>query len=221
MADDDGGADEMGAPDDVAYVRIWEEGTRILAKDPVFGPWVAEAGPVEVAVSEEEPFYYLTRSICYQQLAGAAAATIHGRVVDALGGCVDPDRVLGTPEEALRGAGLSRNKFAAVRDLAEKISSGEVPVDDLEDLPDDMVVERLTRVRGIGEWTAQMYLMFRLHRPDVWPVGDLGVRNGFAWAHDLDPAPTPKELQSLGERHRPWRSALAWYCWRVLDTELP
>lgn len=207
--------------DDVVYVQVWEEGTRALAGDSVFGPWIAEVGPVEIPESQGDPFYYLTRAICYQQLAGAAASTIHGRVVDALGGRVEPHRVLAAPEESLRGAGLSRNKLAAIRDLASKIDSGEVPVDDLDALPDDDVVDRLTRVRGIGEWTAQMYLMFRLKRPDVWPVGDLGVRNGFAWAHGLDPSPSPKELRDLGEPYRPWRSALAWYCWRVLDTELP
>lgn len=207
--------------DDTTYVRVWEKGTEVLARDPVFGPWVREVGPVEVPSSDDDPFCYLTRAICYQQLAGAAAATIHGRVVEALDGCVEPGRVLGTNEDVLRGAGLSRNKLAAIRDLAEKIEGGEVPVGDLSELSDEDVVERLTRVRGIGEWTAQMYLMFRLQRPDVWPVGDLGVRQGFAWAHELDPAPTAKELRPLGERYRPWRSALAWYCWRILETELP
>ncbi|NNF13076.1 MAG: DNA-3-methyladenine glycosylase 2 family protein [Gemmatimonadetes bacterium] len=206
---------------DIVYVPVWEEATEVLVRDPVFGRWVREVGPVEVPSSDDEPFCYLTRAICYQQLAGAAAATIHGRVVEALDGCVEPERVLRTPEETLRGAGLSRNKLAAIRDLAEKIESGDVPVSDLADLPDDEVVERLTRVRGIGEWTAQMYLMFRLRRPDVWPVGDLGVRQGFAWAHEFDPAPTAKELRPMGEPYRPWRSAVAWYCWRILETELP
>lgn len=205
----------------VEHISVWDGGCRALADDPVFGPWVEHIGPIEIPKSEEPPFYYLTRAICYQQLAGAAARTIHGRVLETLGHDVRPDVVLATPEEELRGAGLSRNKLAAIRDLAMKIDSGEVPVDDLEDFPDEEVVERLTRVRGIGEWTAQMYLMFRLRRPDVWPSGDLGVRQGYAKAHGLDPAPTAGELGPLGETYRPWRSAAAFYCWRILENELP
>jgi 3-methyladenine DNA glycosylase/8-oxoguanine DNA glycosylase len=141
--------------------------------------------------------------------------------VQALGGDVTPLSVLRADELLLRGAGLSAAKLRAIRDLAEKVSSGEVPVDDLERLPDDEVVERLTRVRGIGVWTAQMYLMFRLRRPDVWPTGDLGVRAGFARMHGLDAYPTAKELHALGEPYRPWRSAVAWYCYRALETEMP
>lgn len=207
--------------DGVEHVAVWDDGVRTLTDDPVFGPWVELIGPIEIPRSEEPPFYYLTRAICYQQLAGPAASTIHGRVLEVLGGDVQPRVVLETPDDELRGAGLSRNKLAAIRDLATKIDSGEVPVDDLEILDDDAVVERLTRVRGIGEWTAQMYLMFRLRRPDVWPVGDLGVRQGYAKAHGLDPAPVAGELRPLGEAYRPWRSAAAFYCWRILENELP
>jgi 3-methyladenine DNA glycosylase/8-oxoguanine DNA glycosylase len=184
------------------------------------GPWVRKIGSVKVVEMTEEPFFYLARTICYQQLAGKAAATIHGRFVEALRGDVTPAKVLRVRETTLRKAGLSRNKLAAIRDLATKIRSGEVEVHDLEEQPDDKVVERLVRVRGIGEWTAQMYLMFRLHRPDVWPAGDLGVRAGFAKAHALEPSPTEKELIPLGDRYRPWRSAAAFYCWRILETEL-
>ena len=112
-------------------------------------------------------------------------------------------------------------ELAAIRDLAEKIESGEVDVSDLHEQPDEEVVRRLVQVRGIGEWTAQMYLMFRLFRPDVWPTGDLGVRAGYAKAFELDPPPTAKELGPLGDDFRPWRSAAAFYCWRILETELP
>jgi DNA-3-methyladenine glycosylase II len=205
----------------VENVPVWADGVRLLSDDPVFGPWIEHIGPVEIPRSDEEPFYYLTRAICYQQLAGAAARTIHGRVLEVLGGEVRPEVVLEAPDDDLRGAGLSRNKLAAIRDLATKIDSGEVPVGDLDDLDDDAVVEHLTRVRGIGEWTAQMYLMFRLRRPDVWPVGDLGVRQGYAKAHGLDPAPAAGKLRPLGEAYRPWRSAAAFYCWRILENELP
>jgi DNA-3-methyladenine glycosylase II len=200
---------------------IWTGGRRELGRDPVFGPWVRRVGPIRVPSFPEDPFFYLTRAIVYQQLATAAARTIHGRLLDAVGGEVTASRVLRTPESKLRAAGLSRNKLAAIRDLASKVRSGEVDVTDLEDQTDEEVVRRLTMVRGIGPWTAHMYLMFRMHRPDVWPVGDLGVRMGFAKIHSQAEPPTQKELEPLGEGYRPWRSAAAWYCWRALETELP
>ena len=188
-----------------------------LAEDPHFAPWVERIGPVRIPRRDDPPFAYLARAICYQQLAGAAARTIHGRFVDALAGDVRPDTVLVAPDSALRGAGLSAAKLAAVRDLALKVHAGEVPLDDLETRPDDEVVERLIRVRGIGVWTAQMFLLFRLRRADVWPTGDLGVRQGYARIHGLDAPPTARELEPLGERLSPWRSAAAWYCYRALD----
>ena len=209
------------SPTDPVWTTAWTGGRRKLGRDPVFGPWVRKIGTIRLVEMSEEPFFYLARTICYQQLAGKAAATIHGRFVEALEGDVTPARVLRKRETTLRKAGLSRNKLAAIRDLASKISSGEVEVHDLDDQDDDEVIRRLVQVRGIGEWTAQMYLMFRLYRPDVWPTGDLGVRAGFARAHGLDPAPTANELAPLGEPYRPWRSAAAFYCWRILETELP
>lgn len=210
----------MSETNEMRTTAAWSGGRRHLNRDSVFGPWSKQLGTIRLPERADEPFPYLTRSICYQQLAGAAAATIHGRVVDALDGRVTPSRVLRTPEEVLRGAGLSRNKLAAIRDLAAKVESGEVVVDELDDLDDDAVIERLTRVRGIGVWTAQMYLMFALRRPDVWPVGDLGVRAGYAKIHGLAEPPTAKALEPLGDPYRPWRSAAAFYCWRALETEL-
>lgn len=202
-------------------VTLWTGGRRKLGKDPDFGPWVAEIGTIRVPHSTEEPFVYLARAIIFQQLAGAAARTIHGRFVEALKGEVTPAKVLRVRESTLRKAGLSAAKATAVRDLAKKVESGEVVVHDLEEQPNEEVVRRLTHVWGIGPWTAQMYLMFRLHRPDVWPVLDLGVRAGYAKIHGLAETLTAKELEPLGERYRPWRSAAAFYCWRVLETELP
>lgn len=178
-------------------------------------------GTIRLDSSAEAPFFHLARAIIYQQLAGAAARTIHGRFVDALKRDVTPARVLRLRETTLRKAGLSANKTSAIRDLASKVASGEVSVHDLEDQTDEEVIRRLTLVKGIGPWTAHMYLMFRLHRPDVWPVGDLAVRAGFARIHGLEAHPTPKELEPLGDRYRPWRSAAAYYCWRALETELP
>jgi DNA-3-methyladenine glycosylase II len=200
---------------------IWSAGRRKLGGDPVFSPWVERIGSVRIPEFSDEPFVYLTRAIIYQQLATAAARAIHGRFVAALGGEVTPAKVLRAREETLRGAGLSAAKLAAIRDLATKVRADEVELADLDAQPDEEVVRRLTLVRGIGPWTAHMYLMFRMHRPDVWPVGDLGVRAGYAKIHGLRAHPTQKDLEPLGEPYRPWRSAAAWYCWRALETEVP
>ena len=208
-------------PADPEWTTIWTGGRRQLGRDPVLGPWVKKVGTIRVPVMDDDPFPYLARTICYQQLAGRAAQTIHGRFVDAVKGEVTPAKILRVQETTLRKAGLSRAKLAAIRDLASKILSGEVEVHDLADQASDEVIRRLTRVRGIGVWTAQMYLMFRMHRPDIWPTGDLGVRNGYAKAHDLQSAPTARELEPLGDDYRPWRSAAAFYCWRILETDLP
>ncbi|MDP2958906.1 MAG: hypothetical protein Q8N53_20955 [Longimicrobiales bacterium] len=189
-----------------------------LAADPGFGPWVARIGPPRLPRVTGPAFPYLVRAIVYQQLAGAAAATIHGRFVKALRGRVTPGAVLRAPEEALRAAGLSRGKLAAVRDLAAK--ARRLRLDHLPWLDDEEVQRRLTSVRGIGPWTAHMYMMFALRRPDVWPVGDLGVRSGYARIHGLGEAPRERDMIPLGEAYRPWRSAAAWYCWRALETEL-
>jgi DNA-3-methyladenine glycosylase II len=182
---------------------------------------VRRIGTIRLPTFGEEPFFYLARAIVYQQLATAAARTIHGRFVEALGGEVTPAKVLRVREARLRGAGLSASKLAAVRDLAAKVRTGEVDLSDLDEQTDEEVTRRLILVRGIGPWTAHMYLMFRMRRPDVWPVGDLGVRSGFAKIHALGDPPTQKELEPLGDAYRPWRSAAAWYCWRALETEVP
>jgi DNA-3-methyladenine glycosylase II len=196
---------------------VWTGGRRKLGKDPMFGPWVKRVGTIRMPVAAEQPFYYLARAIVYQQLAGAAARTIHGRFVEALGRDVTPERVLRTRPTTLRKAGLSAAKLAAIRDLASKVRSGEVEIHDLHERSDDEVVSRLVKVRGIGPWTAHMYLMFRLHRPDVWPVLDYGVRAGFARIHGLEDLPTMRQLGPLGDAYRPWRSAAAFYCWRALE----
>ncbi len=125
--------------------------------------------------------------------------------------------MLETDEDDLRGAGLSAAKLASMRDLAAKSLDGTVALRGLHRRPDDEVIERLVQVRGIGEWTAQMFLMFHLHRLDVWPVGDLGVRHGYARAFRLREPPTAKQLGPLGEAYRPYRSVAAWYMWRVMD----
>ena len=200
--------------------RVWVGGHRKLRRDPAFGPWVRRIGSIHLPVSDVTPFFYLVRAICYQQLAGKAACTIHGRFIEAVGRDVSPENVLRLSESTLRGAGLSGNKLGAIRDLAKKIQSGELEVHDLEMRSDEEIVSRLTVVKGIGDWTAHMYLMFRLHRPDVWPVGDLAVRVGYARVQGMAEDPSKKELSPLGDPYRPWRSAAAWYCYRALETEL-
>lgn len=166
-------------------------------------------------------FAELCRMICYQQLAGRAAAAIHGRFDALFDGVPTPEAVLARPVEDLRGAGLSAAKTASIRDLAEKVDEGLVELDRVAKLPDDEVVRELVLVRGIGEWTAHMFLMFQVGRLDVWPIGDFGVRAGYARLYGLDPAPTPKQLQPLGDRFQPYRSLVAWYCWRAVDTVTP
>ena len=200
--------------------RVWVGGHRKLRRDPAFGPWVRRIGSIHLPVSDVTPFFYLVRAICHQQLAGKAARTIHGRFIEAVGRDVSPENVLCLSESTLRAAGLSGNKLGAIRDLATKIQSGELEVHDLEMRSDEEIVSRLTIVKGIGEWTAHMYLMFRLHRPDVWPVGDLAVRAGYARVQGMAEDLSKKELRPLGDPYRPWRSAAAWYCYRALETEL-
>ncbi len=167
----------------------------------------------------EDSFAALVRSIMYQQLAGAAAATIHGRFLKLFSDGLSPDAVLALPEGAMRSAGVSGSKAAAIADLAMKIGDGTVPLDDVESASDDELVARLVKVRGIGRWTAEMFLMFQLGRPDVWPVDDYGVRKGWALVHGLIDLPTARALQPEGDRFRPYRSVAAWYCWRAVDTD--
>jgi DNA-3-methyladenine glycosylase II len=179
------------------------------------------AGPCVLRTPEVDEFTALARAIVFQQLTGKAAGTIWGRVVSALDGSPDPQKVFDTPEEDLRAAGLSRNKAASVRDLATKALDGSVPLSGMEQLPDEEIVTRLSAVRGIGVWTAEMFLIFHLRRLDVWPIGDLGVRKGYARAFELAEVPSPKDLAPRGEDFRPFRTVAAWYCWRAVDTITP
>ena len=191
----------------------------LAGTDPVLAALVERHGhpPARRRVPAGRRFDRLAANIVYQQLAGKAAASIHGRVVEALGGEVTAEGILATPVPVLRACGLSGSKTASLVDLADKVASGEVALDRIGRLSDEEVVAHLTVVRGIGPWTAQMFLMSTLNRRDVWPVGDYGVRAGFAKAWSLDAIPDPKELEGMGEPFRPYRSLVAWYCWRVVD----
>ena len=197
----------------------WQSAAQILAgRDEVIRALADQAGLPELSAPAESHFGALVRAIIYQQLAGAAAAAIHGRLVAAMDGTGTPERLLALSDADLRTAGLSAAKTASLRDLAAKILDGTVVLDQagLEAEADTELVARLSSVRGIGKWTAEMFLMFQLRRLDVWPTGDLGVRKGFGLAWHI-PMPTPKQLEPLGDPYQPYRSVLAWYCWRAAE----
>jgi DNA-3-methyladenine glycosylase II len=190
---------------------------KILAgQDPVLARLVDQVGLPSLPRSIETHFATLVRSIVYQQLAGAAAGAIHGRLVLALDSEVTPERMLTLTPETLRAVGLSGRKAATLLDLAGKVVDGTVPLDSraLARESDEEIVARLTTVRGIGKWSAEIFLIFQLGRLDVWPTGDLAVRRGYGLAWGI-PTPTPKQLDLLGEPYRPYRTVLAWYSWRA------
>lgn len=190
----------------------------LAERDAVMATLVAAAGPIKLRKPFDTHFAALVRSIVYQQLAGKAAAAIHGRLVSALDGEVEPSALLSLTDEQMRAAGLSANKTASLRDLAARVLDGTVVLDPLRLAreSDEEVIARLSTVRGIGEWTAQMFLLFQLRRLDVWPTGDLGVRRGYGLAWGV-PMPTPRQLAGLGDHLRPYRSVAAWYCWRACE----
>jgi DNA-3-methyladenine glycosylase II len=193
------------------------EAAAILAeRDPVLARLLDDFGPPALRPPEESHFATLVRSVTFQQLAGRAAQAIHGRLVLALGGEVTPERLLATPTEALRAAGLSARKAASLQDLAARVLDGTVVLEarGLARQSDEEIVERLSSVKGIGKWSAEMFLIFQLRRLDVWPTGDLGVRRGFGLAWQI-PTPAPKALDALGEPYHPYRTVVAWFCWRA------
>ena len=161
------------------------------------------------------------RAIVFQHLAGRAAQAIYGRARAAVGDTLTPEALNAASDATLRAAGLSGNKLASLRDLSAKVLDGTVVLSRTSRKSDQELIERLTTVRGIGRWTAEMYLMFQLRRPDVWPVDDLGVRQGYALAWKLDRPPSPKQLEPLGERFRPYRSIVARHCWAAVPLLRP
>ena len=207
------------APAPSRPARSYPAAAAILAeRDPVIRRLVAETGPARVRPPAETHFEALVRAIVYQQLAGAAAAAIHGRLIAAMDGEATPERLLALPTETLRSVGLSARKAISLQDLAAKVLDGTVVLDPagLRAQSDAELIERLSTVQGVGKWTAEMFLMFQLRRLDVWPTGDLGVRKGFGLAWGI-PTPTPKQLDPLGDPYRPYRSVVAWYCWRAAE----
>ena len=192
----------------------------LSAADPGLGALIARVGPFTMRLKQTEgAFLALAESIVYQQLHGKAAATILGRIRALYGGgAFTPRDILRTADESLRSCGLSRAKLAALRDLAEKSEGGVVPpLSALETMSDDAIVETLTTVRGIGRWTVEMLLIFRMGRPDVLPVTDYGVRQGFQVTFKTRALPDPRKMTKRAEKWRPYRSVASWYLWRAVE----
>ncbi len=189
----------------------------LIAVDPVMRNVVEQVGPYALEV-RGEPYASLLRAILYQQLAGPAAAAIERRFLAIFGGDVpNPAQLAETDDETLRTAGVSRQKAGYMHSLGEQFANGALSDRALRRAPDETVIEMVTQTKGIGRWTADMLLLFCLGRPDVLPVGDLGVRNAMRAAYGLDEPPTPAEMESIAEPWRPYRSAGTWYLWRRSD----
>jgi DNA-3-methyladenine glycosylase II len=193
----------------------------LMRSDPRLAGVIRRVGPCSME-HRGDPYRMLLRSVVYQQLAGAAARTIDGRLrAPWRGRYPRPEVLLAAPDAQLRSAGLSRQKIAAVRSVAEAFDNGDVSNRRLRAMDDEAVIAAVTQIHGIGEWTAHMMLMFSLGRPDVLPVGDYGVRKGAMQLYHLRDLPKPKELAALAEPWRPYRSVASWYLWRVADTIAP
>jgi len=199
----------------VAHLRV---------ADPVLARLIADVGPLTLE-PRDGAFRSLARAIFFQQLAGPAARAIMGRVLAVLETdeerWYNPEQLLQAKEEELRGAGLSRQKLVYLQDLSAKFASGELSEHDFHHLDDEDVITRASSVKGIGRWTAEMFLIFSLGRPDVLPVDDLGVRRGMQISYGLPQMPKPDEMRSIAEPWRPYRSAGTWYMWRALGVDLP
>ncbi len=196
----------------------------LAAADPVMADLVQRMPPMHISAREQDStFAALLRAISGQQLSVKAAATIHGRLLDLFAARrPTPSALLEFSDEALRGVGLSRNKVAAVQDLAAKYIDGTVPaLNEFGEMDDEEIVQRLIQVRGIGRWTAEMLLIFQLGRPDILPVDDLGVQRGYKVAYHQPDLPKPKALAHTGRVWAPYRSVAAWYLWRRAGDAVP
>jgi len=195
-----------------------------LAKmDPVLAQVIKTVGSYKGwPASTGTHFDAVCRSIVFQQLSGKAAGTIHGRFQGLYGGRTPlPAELASTSDEHLRSIGLSRQKSAYLKDLGTRVALGELPIETLHELGDEEIISALTQVKGIGRWTAQMFLMFRLGRPDVLPDLDLGVQKGIQRAYRLRKLPTPDRVKKIGAKWAPYRTVGSWYMWRLLDTPKP
>ena len=193
----------------------------LLRRDPVLATLIRKHGPCGLAAAQRaDHFSALVRAITGQQLSTKAAATIYGRLTALMpDGRPTPDGLAAIGDDQLRAVGMSRQKGAYFRDLCEKVMNGALPLDSLDSMTDDEVIVALTQVKGIGRWSAEMFLMFRLHRPDVLPVDDLGIVNAVKNVYRLRKKPTADRIRKIGEVWRPYRSVASWYLWRSLDNE--
>ena len=186
--------------------------------DPVLRKVIEQVGPCRLKpMTEGSHFEFIARSIIYQQLSTKAAATIHGRVQALCGGALSTDPLMSLSDESLRGAGLSRQKLGYLRDLAARANAGSLDTRHFPDLPDEEITRQMVEVKGVGVWTAQMFLIFRLGRPDVLPVLDLGVRKGVQRAYRLRKLPDATRIAKIAGPWAPYRSIGSWYMWRVLE----
>jgi DNA-3-methyladenine glycosylase II len=191
----------------------------LMRRDPVIATLIRQHGECGLASSQRsDPFHALLHAIIAQQLSTKAARTIEGRFTALFGGSPTPRAVADVSDEQLRAVGLSPQKLKYLRDLCARILDSSLRLEILESLPDAEVITALTSVKGIGRWTAEMFLMFRLHRPDVLPVGDLGIVKAVQRAYKLRTLPSPERLTRIGETWRPYRSVACWYLWASLDT---
>jgi DNA-3-methyladenine glycosylase II len=191
--------------------------------DPVLAKVIDKVGRYKGwPASNGTHFDAVCRSIVFQQLSGKAAGTIHGRFQGLYGGRTPrPEELATTSDEQLRAVGLSRQKSAYLKDLGARVASGELPIETLHELTDPEIITALTQVKGIGRWTAQMFMMFRLGRPDVLPDLDLGVQKAIQKAYRLRKLPTPEKVLKIGAKWAPYRTVASWYMWRLLDTPSP
>jgi DNA-3-methyladenine glycosylase II len=192
----------------------------LMRRDPVLAGLIRKHGSCGLAGAQRtDHFSALVRAITGQQLSTKAAATIYGRLAALMPDGVTPAALTAVSDEQLRAVGMSRQKGAYFRDLCAKVATGALPLHLLDAMSDDEVIAALTQVKGIGRWSAEMFLMFRLHRPDVLPVGDLGIVNAVKTVYGLRKKPTAERIQKIGEAWRPYRSVASWYLWRSLDSE--
>jgi DNA-3-methyladenine glycosylase II len=195
--------------------------SRLLRRDPVMAALIRQHGRCGLADAlRVDHLSALVRAIIFQQLSTKAASTIHSRLVALLpAGDITAEGILGLTDDQFRSVGVSRQKSLYLRDLVSKLQSGELQLEGIESLDDEAIVAALTAVKGIGRWTAEMFLMFRLHRPDVLPVGDLGIVTAVQKAYGLRKKPTPDRLRKLADAWKPYRSIACWYLWRSLDNQ--
>jgi DNA-3-methyladenine glycosylase II len=191
----------------------------LMRRDPILAPIIKKHRKRSlVDAPAVDPFSALVRTITAQQISTKAAATIHGRLVALMpGGVATPEALLSLTDEQLRQAGLSRQKCSYLRDLAAKVAAEELPIHALHDMSDDEVIDAIVKVKGLGRWSAEMFLMFRLRRPDVLPVDDLGIVNAIHRLYKLRKKPNKDRIRKIGEAWRPYRTVACWYLWRSLE----